>query len=227
VPRRKAGPLSPLLANIYLDALDKELEARGLSFCRYADDVVLFVNSERSGNRILASLTAWIAKHLKLRVNATKSGVGRPWNGKFLGFRITSDGRIGPAQASLEKLKVQVRDYWNAQTSVKLEDRIAGWQRYIRGWWNYFGICQLLRPVKLLESWMRRHMRKYFWQRWHNRKGRQNALRRLNAKSYHLRQASSSAGAWRLARCPMLQTVLNKSRLKRWGLWVPSDFVTP
>jgi RNA-directed DNA polymerase len=222
----QGGPLSPLLANIYLDALDKELEARGLSFCRYADDVVLFVNSERSGNRILASLTAWIAKHLKLRVNATKSGVGRPWNGKFLGFRITSDGRIGPAQASLEKLKVQVRDYWNAQTSVKLEDRIAGWQRYIRGWWNYFGICQLLRPVKLLESWMRRHMRKYFWQRWHNRKGRQNALRRLNAKSYHLRQTSSSVGAWRLARCPMLQTVLNKSRLKRWGLWVPSDFVT-
>jgi len=222
----QGGPLSPLLANIYLDAMDKELEARNLNFCRYADDVVLFVGSERSGERILASLTAWIAKHLKLRVNTAKSGVGRPWNGNFLGFRITSDGRIGPAQASLEKLKVQVRDYWNAQTSVKLEDRIAGWQRYIRGWWNYFGICQLLRPVKLLESWMRRHMRKYFWQRWHNRKGRQNALRRLKAKWYHLKQASSSAGAWRLARCPMLQTVLNKSRLKRWGLWVPSDFVT-
>ncbi|MEY3121468.1 MAG: group intron reverse transcriptase/maturase [Pseudomonadota bacterium] len=69
-------------------------------------------------------------------------------------------------------------------------------------------------------------MRKYFWQRWHNRKGRRNALRRLDAKSYHLRQASNSVGAWRLARCPMLQTVLNKSRLKRWGPWVPSDFVT-
>jgi len=98
----QGGPLSPLLANIYLDELDKELERRGLSFCRYADDVVIFVKSERSGQRILASLTAWLAKHLKLRVNPNKSGTGRPWDGKFLGFRINSDGTIKLAQASLE-----------------------------------------------------------------------------------------------------------------------------
>lgn len=220
----QGGPLSPLLANIYLDELDKELERRGLSFCRYADDVVVFVASERSGERILESLTAWIAKHLKLRVNANKSGVGRPWDGKFLGFRITSDGRIGPAQASLDKLKAQVRRHWDAQTSVKLEERVLNWQRYIRGWWNYFSICQLWRTVKGLESWMRRHMRKYFWQRWHNRRGRLNALRRLKARPYHLKQASGSVGAWRNAYSPMLQTVLNNARLRRWGVWVPSDF---
>jgi len=222
----QGGPLSPLLANIYLDELDKELEQRGLSFCRYADDVVLFVGSERSGERILESLTTWIAKHLKLRVNVNKSGVGRPWDGKFLGFRITSDGRIGPAQASLDRLKAHVRRHWDAQTSVKLEERVRNWQRYIRGWWNYFSICQLWRSVKVLESWMRRHMRKYFWQRWHNRRGRMNALRRLNAKLYHQKQASGSVGAWRNARSPMLQTVLNNARLRRWGLWVPSDFAT-
>jgi group II intron reverse transcriptase/maturase len=220
----QGGPLSPLLANIYLDELDKELGQRGLSFCRYADDVVIFVGSERSGERILESLTTWIAKHLKLRVNVNKSGVGRPWDGKFLGFRITSDGRIGPAQASLDKLKAHVRHHWDAQTSVKLEERVLSWQRYIRGWWNYFSICQLWRMVKVIESWIRRHLRKYFWQRWHNRRGRLNALRRLKAKPYHLKQASGSVGAWRNARSPMLQTVLNNARLRRWGLWLPSDF---
>jgi group II intron reverse transcriptase/maturase len=222
----QGGPLSPLLANIYLDALDKELERRGLSFCRYADDVAIFVSSERSGERILANLTDWIAKHLKLRVNINKSGVGHPWNGKFLGFRINSDGRITPAEASLEKLKAQVRSQWNAQESIKLEERIKRWQLYIRGWWNYFGICHQRRGVKRLEGWIRRHMRKYFWQRWHNRRGRLNALRRLKAKTYHLHQASDSVGAWRKARSPMLQTMLSNARLKRWGLWVPSDFAT-
>lgn len=222
----QGGPLSPLLANLYLDDLDKELERRGLSFCRYADDLVLFVGSERSGDRILESVTAWIAKHLKLRVNVNKSGVGRPWNGKFLGFRITRNGKIGPAKASLDKLKAEVRRHWNAQLCWKLEDRITGWQRYIRGWWNYFGLCEYWRPIIILESWMRRHMRKYFWQRWHNRQGRLHALRRLKAKPYHLKQASGSVGTWRLARSPMLQTVLNNARLRRWGLWVPSDFAT-
>lgn len=85
----QGGPLSPLLANLYLDALDRELERRDLSFCRYADDVAIFVGSERSGERVLTSLVAWIGRHLKLRVNGAKSGTGRPWNGKFLGFRIS------------------------------------------------------------------------------------------------------------------------------------------
>jgi RNA-directed DNA polymerase len=222
----QGGPLSPLLANLYLDALDWELHQRGLSFCRYADDVAIFVASERSGERILASVTSWIAQHLKLRVNACKSGVGRPWNGKFLGFRINSDGRAAPAQASLERLKEQVRSHWNARESIPLAERIDRWQRYIRGWWNYFRICQQQRDIRALEGWMRRHMRKYFWQRWHNWRGRLNALRRLGAKPYQLHQASDSVGTWRKARSPMLQTVLDNARLRRWGLFVPSDFAT-
>lgn len=138
----QGGPLSPLLANIYLDDLDKELESRGLSFCRYADDLEIFVSSERSGQRILASLTEWIAKHLKLRVNPKKSGAGRPWNGKFLGFRINSDGQIKLAEASLDKLKDQVRSYWSNQTRQSLENRVKDWQQYIRGWYAYFGCCK-------------------------------------------------------------------------------------
>lgn len=222
----QGGPLSPLLANSYLDDLDKELENRGLSFCRYADDVVIFVKSERSGQRILASLTEWIAKHLKLRVNPNKSGTGRPWHGKFLGFRINSDGQIKLAAASLEKLKDQVRNYWDNQNRQPLEERIKEWQQYIRGWNAYFGACLKYPLTRATEGWIRRHMRKYFWQRWHNKRGRMNALKRLKAKPYHQHQTSVSVGAWRMARSPMLNTVLNNARLKRWGLWVPSDFVT-
>jgi group II intron reverse transcriptase/maturase len=222
----QGGPLSPLLANIYLDDLDKELESRGLSFCRYADDLVIYVGSERSGQRILASLTEWIAKHLKLRVNPNKSGTGRPWQGKFLGFRINSDGGLKLADASLEKLKAQVRNCWNNQNRQGLEERIEEWRHYIRGWYAYYGACIKYPITRATEGWIRRHMRKYFWQRWHNKRGRMNALKRLGAKPYHQRQASVSVGDWRMARCHLLQTLLNNARLKRWGLWVPSDLVT-
>lgn len=222
----QGSPLSPLLANIYLDELDKELEARKLSFCRYADDVAIFVGSERSGERILESLTEWLAKHLKLRVNAKKSGVGRPWDGKFLGFQIKRDGRIAPAPASLEKLKSSVRNLWDAQNSLKLEERITRWQRFIRGWWNYFSICTQRGRIKSLEGWMRRHMRKYFWQRWHDGRGRENALRKLKAPALYIKAAKSQVGAWRMARGTILQKTLSNARLKQWGLWVPSDFVT-
>lgn len=222
----QGGPLSPLLANIYLDALDKELESRGLSFCRYADDVIIFVNSERSGQRILASLTDWIATHLKLRVNPNKSGTGRPWHGKFLGFSINRDGSLKLASASLDKLKDQVRKCWNNQNRQALEERIEQWQRYIRGWYAYFGACIKYPLSRAIESWIRRHMRKYFWQRWHNKRGRMNALKRLKAKPYHQHQTSVSVGDWRMARSPTLHTVLNNARLERWGLWLPSNFVT-
>lgn len=222
----QGGPLSPLLANLYLDPLDRELERRGIRFCRYADDLTLFVSSERSGERILASLTDWITRHLKLRVNARKSRVGRPWDGRFLGFRLTPNGRIAAAKASLERLKTTVRRIFHARNTTPLAQRIEHWQRTIRGWWNYFALSEYRYPIFSLEGWMRRHMRKYFWQRWHNHRGRRNALRRLKANPSHQRQASSSVGAWRLARGPMLQTVLNNARLRRWGLWVPSDFAT-
>lgn len=220
----QGGPLSPLLANIYLDALDKELERRGVNFCRYADDVVIFVRSPRSGQRVLASLTVWLEKHLKLRVNATKSGVNRPGNGKFLGFQIDAEGHTKPAATSLERFKDRVRDFWNARRAQALPERIAAWQHYVRGWWNYFRISDDHKEVRRTEGWIRRHMRKFFWQRWHNRRGRANALRRLGAKGRQRRLASSSVGAWRLARSPTLHTVLNNARLRRWGLYVPSDF---
>ena len=222
----QGSPLSPLLANIYLNELDWELQRRGLSYCRYADDIVIYVGSERSGQRVLASISQWITRHLKLRINERKSGVGRPWNRQFLGFTFNREGKIGVAKASLNRLKEQVRRSWNAQLNLSLRERIVQWQHVIRGWWNYFSIAQDQKPIQALEGWIRRHMRKYFWQRWHNRAGRLNALRKLGVKPKYLAKGLGSSGAWRQARSRMMHQALNNARIKRWGLWVPSDFAT-
>lgn len=228
VERRDKGtpqgsPISPLLANIYLDQLDKELEKRELSFCRYADDISIYVSSERSAKRVLKSLTTWIEKHLKLSVNQQKSGTGRPWEGQFLSFRITGEGEIAIAPKGIEGYKDQVRSLWNARQSLTSKQLIKQWQAYSVGWWNYFKIANNRWNIKRLAGWTRRHMRKCFWLRWHNKKGRLNALRRLGANPHHLKVASSSRGAWRIASCPVLHTVLSNATLKRYGLYVPSE----
>ena len=219
----QGSPLSPLLANIYLDQLDKELEKRELSFCRYADDISIYVSSERSANRVLESLTAWIAKHLKLSVNREKSGTGRPWDGQFLSFRITEEGEIAIAPKGIKGYKAQVRSLWDARQSLTSKQLIKQWQEYSVGWWNYFKLANDRWNIERLAGWTRRHMRKCFWLRWHNKKGRLNALRRLGAKPYHLKAASSSRGAWRIARSPVLHAVLSNATLKRYGLYVPSE----
>ena len=219
----QGSPLSPLLANIYLDQLDKELEKRELSFCRYADDISIYVSSERSANRVLESLAAWIAKHLKLSVNQDKSGTGRPWEGQFLSFRITEEGEIEIAPKGIEGYKAQVRSLWDARQSLTSKQLIKQWQEYSVGWWNYFKLANDRWNIERLAGWTRRHMRKCFWLRWHNKKGRRNALRRLGAKPRHLKVASSSRGAWRIASSPVLHTVLSNATLKRYGLYVPSE----
>jgi group II intron reverse transcriptase/maturase len=116
----QGSPLSPLLANIYLDKLDKELEQRELSFCRYADDIVIFVSSERSATRVLESLTRWLEKHLKLNVNPTKSGTGRPWDSQFLGFRINEDREITIAPKAIDKYKAKVRKLWDTPSHAQM-----------------------------------------------------------------------------------------------------------
>jgi len=228
VERRDKGtpqgsPISPLLANIYLDQLDKELEKRELSFCRYADDISIYVSSERSAKRVLKSLTTWIEKHLKLSVNQQKSGAGRPWEGQFLSFRITEEGEIAIAPKGIKGYKDQVRSLWDARQSLTSKQLIKQWQEYSVGWWNYFKLADNRWNIKRLAGWTRRHMRKCFWLRWHNKKGRLNALRRLGANPHHLKVASSSRGAWRIASCPVLHTVLSNATLKRYGLYVPSE----
>jgi group II intron reverse transcriptase/maturase len=209
----QGGPRSPLLANIYLDALDKELERRGHSFCRYADDANIYVGSQAAAERTLASIQGWIEKHLRLKVNAAKSGTGRVWERKFLGFRLDRDRRIGVAPESVERFKAKVREMWRGNQSRTSDELRDGWASYARGWWGYFRLAEVRRPI----------FRKCFWLRWHSAAGRERALRRLGLRGRMLKVAFSSRGAWHLAGTGSLQTALSNRVLRRYGFLMPSD----
>jgi group II intron reverse transcriptase/maturase len=219
----QGGPLSPLLANIYLDALDRELERRGHNYCRYADDCNIYVGSQAAAERTLASVQAWIEKHLRLKVNAAKSGTGRVWERKFLGFRLDRERRIGIAPESVERFKAKVREMWRgnqSRTSNQLRD---DWGRYVRGWWGYYRLAEERKPVFRLERWIRRHIRKCFWLRWHNATGRQRALRRLGIHPGLLKTVRTSRGAWRMAATSTMHAGLRNQTLRRYGFLMPSD----
>ena len=223
----QGGPLSPLLANMYLDALDRQLQERGLSFVRYADDCNIYVGSQAAAQRVLASVTRWISKHLRLEVNATKSGVGRPWERKFLGFRISRQGQIEVAPRSLERFQDRVRQLWRSCQSLSSKELRDHGRVYLKGWWNYYQLAEDRRRVYSLGGWIRRHIRKCFWLRWHDRRGRLRALRRLGLSGRLLKVAYSSRGAWRVAGSPSLHTALSNAVLRRYGLWVPADLAAP
>lgn len=219
----QGGPLSPLLANIYLDALDQELDRRKHSYCRYADDCNIYVGSQAAAQRTLASLQVWIEKHLRLKVNTAKSGTGRVWERKFLGFRLDREKRIGVAPESLEKFKAKVRELWRGQQSRSSNQLRDCWGRYLRGWWGYFRLAEARKPIFRLEGWIRRHIRKCFWLRWHNAAGRENALRSLGVPTRALTTVRTSRGAWLMARTAPMHTALGNRTLRRYGFLMPSD----
>ena len=223
----QGGPLSPLLANIYLDAMDKELERRGLNFSRYADDCNIYVGSERAAERVMAGMTEWISQHLRLEVNASKSGTGRPWERKFLGFRINPEGKIEVAPKSLERFKERVRELWRGCQSLGSKELRDRWARYVRGWWGYYRLAEERRPVFRLEPWIRRHIRACFWQRWHSARGRARHLRSLGLRGRMLKVANSSKGAWGIAATGSLHTALSNRILRQNGFLLPSDLATP
>ena len=219
----QGGPLSPLLANIYLDVLDQELNRRRHCYCRYADDCNIYVGSQQAAERTLNSVRAWIEKHLRLEVNAAKSGTGRVWERKFLGFRLDRDKRIGVAPESIARFKTKVREMWKggqSRTSNQLRD---AWRHYIRGWWGYFQLAEVRKPIFGLEGWIRRHIRKCFWLRWHNAVGREHALRRLGVYPWLLRTARTGRGAWFMAKTSTVNAGLKTATLRRYGFLLPSD----
>jgi RNA-directed DNA polymerase len=220
----QGGPLSPLLANIYLDPLDKELEKRGLSFVRYADDLAIFVSSSRSAERILESLGKWLKKILGLEVNLEKSGTGPVEKSSLLGFQLYEDGRIGIAPKAISKIKEKIREMWNARRSITSKNLSKEWQSYIRGWWNYFQLANWRWDLKRLGEWMRRHMRKCFWLRWKRPKGRINALRKLGIKGKLLGIAYSGRGAWAIAKNRVMHRALTNKTLNKYGFITPWDF---
>jgi RNA-directed DNA polymerase len=219
----QGGPLSPLLANIYLDALDEELDQRGHSYCRYADDCNIYVNSQAAAERTLASIQNWIEKRLRLKVNEAKSGTGRIWERKFLGFRLNRKLQIGIAPESIERFKAKVRELWRSRQSRTSNQLREAWRSFIRGWWGYFHLAEDRQPIYRLEGWIRRHIRKHFWLRWHNRKGRERKLRGLGVTGALLKVASSARGAWRVAAALCMQKALTNAVLRQTGFSMPSD----
>ena len=183
----------------------------------------IYVSSQAAAERTLASIRNWIEKHLRLKVNEAKSGTGRVWERKFLGFRMNRKLQIGIAPESIERFKTKVREMWRgnqSRTSTELRDT---WTSYLRGWWGYFRLAADRVALFRLEGWIRRHIRKCFWLRWHSREGRERKLRALGLKGRHLKVAQSSRGAWRIARTGSLNTALSNVVLQRTGFVMPSD----
>jgi RNA-directed DNA polymerase len=203
----QGGPLSPLLSNIVLDELDRELERRGHWFVRYADDCNIYVRSERAGRRVMESITGFITEKLKLKVNQAKSAVARPGARKFLGFSFTSgkEPRRRIAPAALERCKERVRDLTRRTRTVGLENMVKELAKYLTGWKGYFGYCQTPSVLEDLDSWIRRRLRCVAWKQWKRGRKRYAELRRLGVrKELAAQTAGSTHGPWRISRSPAL-----------------------
>ena len=171
----------------------------------------------------MESVQGWIEQHLRLQVNAAKSGVGRTWERKFLGFRLNRKQQIDAAPESLERFKAKVREKWRSCQSLSSNQLRDGWNQYVRGWWGYYQLAENRQPILRLEGWIRRHIRKCFWLRWHEPKGRERKLRKLGLRGRMLKVANSSRGAWHLAGTGSLQTALSNATLRLYGFLLPSD----
>jgi len=206
----QGGPLSPLLANLMLDDLDKELERRGHRFVRYADDCNIYVKSRRAGQRVLDSVTRYLSRHLKLTVNARKSAVDRPWKRTFLGFTFTRSGkakRRKVSEGSLKRFKQTIRQLTRRTRGRTIEHIIADLRSYIRGWKGYFGFNEVPSPLKDVEKWIRRKLRCYLWKQW-GRSGYRQLRKRGVSRALAWNTAKSAHGPWRLSQSPALVIAL-------------------
>jgi RNA-directed DNA polymerase len=207
----QGGPLSPLLSNIVLDEFDRELERRGLRFARYADDCNIYVRSRRAGERVMESITRFVTKRLKLKVNQQKSAVARPWERKFLGFSFTSgmEPRRRIAPKAVLRFKERVRELTSRTRGVSIEAMAEELSQYLRGWIGYFGRCETSTVLENLEEWVRHRLRSVIWKQWRRGTIRFRELchrgvnRQLAAKT-----AGSSHGPWRLSHSRALDVAL-------------------
>ena len=207
----QGGPLSPLLSNLVLDELDRELERRQHRFVRYADDCNIYVASERAGKRVMHSVTGFLRRRLKLKVNEAKSAVARPQERKFLGFSFTSRAkpkrRIAPT--ALLRCKQRVRELTRRTRGISVEQMTKELATYLRGWKGYFGFCQTPSVLRRLEEWMRRRLRSVIWKQW--KRGTVRFVKLRQRKIGHdlaAQTAGSPHGPWRLANSPALQSAL-------------------
>ena len=221
----QGGPLSPLLSNIVLDELDKELEMRGLCFVRYADDCVIFVGSERAGRRVMESISRFIEKKLRLQVNQEKSAVGRPWERKYLGFCVTnsrSNPKIRIHWKTIKRFKDRVREITARRRGRSISQVIGELKQFMSGWWNYFGITESFNRLRPLQHWIRRRLRAVIWKHWKNRRTRvRELLKRGVARAYALTTGCARKGPWRMSKVKWVQIVLPDACFKSLGLVFP------
>lgn len=217
----QGGPLSPLLSNIVLDELDRELEKRGHRFVRYADDCNLYVRSRRAGLRVMESLVNFIMVRLKLRVNSEKSAVGRPWERKFLGFSFTMNRepkrRIAPQ--AVKRFKERVRELTRRTRGISLEKMVKELTAYLRGWQQYFDFCQTPSMLQGFDKWVRHRLRATAWKQWKQGRRRFAELRKRGVgKNLAAQTAGSAHGPWRLANSPALNMALPNAYFSSLGL---------
>ena len=217
----QGGPLSPLLSNIVLDEFDREMERRGLRFARYADDCNIYVRSRRAGSRVMESLARFITMKLKLKVNAQKSAVARPWGRKFLGFSFTNEQaprrRIAPK--AVDRFKERVRELTRRTRGISIERMAEDLSRYLRGWIGYFGKCETPPVLQGLERWTRHRLRSMVWKQWKRGTVRFAELRKRGVGTDLAAQTAGSAhGPWRLANSPALSLALPNAYFDSLGI---------
>ena len=217
----QGGPLSPLLSNLLLDDLDRELERRGLRFVRYADDCNIYVRSERAGQRVMESVKSFLSQRLRLKVNDAKSAVARPDTRKFLGFSFTAGRepkrRIAPK--ALDRVKDRIRELTRRVRGISLQAMVDSLGSYLRGWRAYFSYCQTPSVLEELDQWLRRRLRAAIWKQWKQGRTRYERLCERGVKPRAAAQtAASSHGAWRLSLSPALKLAYRNADFLAMGL---------
>ena len=217
----QGGPLSPLLSNVMLHELDKELERRGHRFCRYADDCNIYVKSKKSGNRVMDSVSQFIEKRLKLKVNREKSAVDYPTRRKFLGFsfyRIQGVTRIRVHPKSLKRLKAKLKELTGRSIGISMEARVAKLNQTIQGWVNYYKLADMHTHCQTTDEWLRRRLRMCYWKQWKKIGTRHDNLTRsgiTNSKAWEF--ANTRKGYWHIANSPILASSLTNDYFRSIG----------
>lgn len=217
----QGGPLSPLLSNVMLDDLDKELERRGHRFCRYADDCNVYVHSQKAAERVMASVTAFLERKLKLRVNREKSAVARPSERKFLGYTVTSEAepRLKVAPVSVDRFRVRIREITRQGRGRNIQTVIKEIAEYVLGWFGYYRLNEVMWIFKALDQGIRHRLRAVIWRQWKTPRTRVKKLRRLGLTPEAARKgAYSRCGPWRSAALPAMHSAITIERLSNWGL---------
>jgi RNA-directed DNA polymerase len=223
--------LSPLLSNIILDKLDKELERRGHRFVRYADDISIYVKSKRAGERVMESISNYIEKELKLKVNIEKSSVTRPWRSKLLGFTFyhkKGEKGISVHRKSIAAYKDKIRAITSRNKPYPMEERMMEIRRLNYGWGNYFKLSEAKSVFEDLDKWVRSRVRLCYWKQWKKSKARVRELGRLGIKpSQAYMWGNTRLGYWRTVQSPILRRALDNAFLKKEGLISLSEITNP